>query len=215
MPEIKIAPSILSAKKEKLQEEVNEIENVADLIHVDIMDGKFVPPTTFRPEEIKAVNSKLPKDVHLMVEHPIKEGFIDDYADAGAAIITIHEECKDDIGEAFKLIRSKGIKVGISINPPSPLEKIKKYIDDVDMILIMSVNPGYAGQKFISDVLPKVEELRKLKPDLDIEIDGGITKDTIGQAAKAGANVFVAGSAVFGKEDRAAEIKKLREAIND
>lgn len=215
MPEIKIAPSILSAKKEKLQEEVNEIEPVADLIHVDIMDGKFVPPKTFKPEEIKAVSSKLPKDVHLMVKHPIKDGFIDDYADAGASIITIHEEAKDDIKEAFELIRSKGLKVGISINPPSPLEKIKQYIDDVDMVLIMSVNPGYAGQKFMPEVLPKVEELRKLKPDLDIEIDGGIKEETIGQAAKAGANVFVAGSAIFGKEDRVGTIKKLKELAND
>ncbi|MBW2983610.1 ribulose-phosphate 3-epimerase [Candidatus Woesearchaeota archaeon] len=215
MPKIKIAPSILSAKKEKLQEEVNEIEPVADLIHVDIMDGKFVPPKTFKAEEIKAVSSKLPKDVHLMVKHPIKDGFIEDYADAGAKIITIHEECKDDIKEAFELIRSKGIKVGISINPPTPLDKIKQYIDDVGMVLIMSVNPGYPGQKFIPDVLPKVEELRKLKPELDIEIDGGINEETIGKAAKAGANVFVAGSAIFGKEDRVGTIKKLREAAND
>lgn len=214
MPEIKIAPSILSAKKEKLQEEVNEIEDTADLIHVDIMDGKFVPPTTFKPEEIKAIESKLPKDIHLMVEHPIKDGFIDDYADAGASIITIHEECKDDIKEAFELIKSKGIKVGISINPPSPLEKVKQYIDDVDLVLIMSVNPGYPGQKFIGDVLPKIEELRKSKPDMDIEIDGGINEETIAQAAKAGANVFVAGSSVFGKEDHAGTIKKLRELAN-
>ena len=150
-----------------------------------------------------------------MVKHPIKDGFIDDYADAGASIITIHEEAKDDIKEAFELIRSKGLKVGISINPPSPLEKIKQYIDDVDMVLIMSVNPGYAGQKFMPEVLPKVEELRKLKPDLDIEIDGGIKEETIGQAAKAGANVFVAGSAIFGKEDRVGTIKKLKELAND
>lgn len=214
MPEIKIAPSILSAKKDKLQEEVNEIEEAADLIHVDIMDGKFVPPTTFRAEDIKKVKSKLPKDVHLMVEHPIKDGFIDDYADAGASIITIHEECKDDIKEAFGLIKSKGIKTGISINPPTPLEKIKQHLDDVDMILIMSVNPGYPGQKFIEDVLPKVEELRKLKPELDIEIDGGINYDTIKQAAKAGANVFVAGSFIFKQEDRTKVIKELREAAN-
>jgi len=214
MPKIKIAPSILSAKKERLQEEVNEIEPVADLIHVDIMDGKFVPPTTFKPEEIKAVKSKLPKDVHLMVDHPIKDGFIEGYADAGASIVTIHEECKDNIKEAFELIKSKGIKVGISINPPTPLEKIKQYLDDVDMVLIMSVNPGYPGQKFIEDVLPKVEELRKLKPELDIEIDGGINYETIRQAAKAGANVFVAGSFIFKQEDRIKVIKELREAAN-
>lgn len=215
MPELKIAPSILSAKKEKLQEEVNEIESAADLIHVDVMDGKFVPPTTFKPEDIKTIKSKLTKDVHLMVEHPIKDRFIEDYADAGAKNITIHEECKDDIKEAFELIKSKGIKVGISINPQTPLEKIKQYLDDVDMVLIMSVNPGYSGQKFMLDVLPKVEELRKLKPELDIEIDGGINYDTIKKAADAGANVFVAGSFIFSQEDRVAVINKLKESAND
>ena len=207
---LKIAPSILSAKKEKLQEEVNDIEPYADLVHVDIMDGKFVPPTTFEAAEIKAVKTKLPKDVHLMVEHPIKDGFIEDYADAGAAIITIHLECKDDIKEAFELIKSKGIKIGISINPPTPLNTIKKYLDVVDMVLIMSVNPGYAGQKFIPDVLNKVKKLRKLKPDLDIEIDGGIDDKTVKQAIEAGANVIVAGSYIFGKEDRQKAIERLK-----
>lgn len=207
---LKIAPSILSAKKEKLQEEVNDIEPYSDLVHVDIMDGKFVPPTTFEAAEIKAVKTKLPKDVHLMVEHPIKDGFIEDYADAGAAIITIHLECKDDIKEAFELIKSKGIKIGISINPPTPLNTIKKYLDVVDMVLIMSVNPGYAGQKFIPDVLNKVKKLRKLKPDLDIEIDGGIDDKTVKQAIEAGANVIVAGSYIFGKEDRQKAIERLK-----
>ncbi|MEA2037583.1 MAG: ribulose-phosphate 3-epimerase [Nanoarchaeota archaeon] len=209
---LKIAPSILSATKEKLQEEVDEITPYSDLLHVDIMDGKFVPPTTFKAEDIKNVKSKVPKDVHLMVEYPIKDGFIDDYADAGASIITIHEECKEDIREAFKLIRDKGIKTAISINPPTPLDKIKEYLDAVDMVLIMSVNPGYSGQKFIPDVLPKIKELRQLKPDLDIEIDGGITPETIKQAVDAGANVIVAGSSVFGKEDRIKAITDLREA---
>ncbi len=208
----KIAPSILSADKDKLQEEVNEIEPYSDLLHVDIMDGKFVPPTTFKPEDIKKISSKVPKDVHLMVEHPIKDNFIEDYADAGAEIITIHEECKDDIKEAFKLIKSKGIKTAISINPPTALDKIKPYLDDIDMVLIMSVNPGYAGQKFIPDVLPKIKELRALKPNLDIEIDGGITKETIKQAVKAGANVIVAGSSIFKKEDKIKAIEDLREA---
>lgn len=209
---LKIAPSILSADKDKLQEEVNEIEPYSDLLHVDIMDGKFVPPTTFKAEEIKKIKSKVPKDVHLMVQHPIKDNFIEDYADAGTDIITIHEECKDDIEEAFKLIKSKGIKTAISINPPTPLDKIKPYLDDVDMVLIMSVNPGYSGQKFIADVLPKIKELRALKPNLDIEIDGGVTKETIKQAVKAGANVIVAGSSIFKKEDKIKAIEELRTA---
>lgn len=209
---IKIAPSILSADKIKLQKEVNEIEPYSDLIHIDIMDGKFVPPTTFKPEEIKKIKTKLEKDVHLMVQYPIKDNFIKNFADAGASIITIHEECKDNIKEAFELIRRKGVKVGISINPSTSLDKIKPYLDDVDMVLIMSVNPGYPGQKFIPDVLPKIKELRKLKPNLDIEIDGGINKETIKKAAEAGANVFVAGSAIFKEEDRKKAIGELRKA---
>lgn len=210
---LKIAPSILSADKTKLQKEVDEIEPYSDLIHADIMDGKFVPPATFKAEEIKKIKTKLEKDIHLMVEYPIKDNFIEQFADAGVSIITIHEECKDDVKEAFKLIRSKGIKVGISINPPTKLDKIKPYLDDVDMVLIMSVNPGYAGQKFIPGVLDKVRKLRKLKPELDIEIDGGINKETIKQAVSAGANVIVAGSVVFGKEDRGKAIGDLRDAV--
>ena len=210
---IKIAPSILSADKKKLQEEVEDIEEFAELIHVDIMDGKFVPPTTFDSKEIGKINSKLPKDVHLMVEYPLTEGFIDDYIVAGAASITIHEEAKDDIDKCIEYIKGKGINVGISINPPSPLDNILSYLDKVDMVLIMSVNPGYAGQKFISSVLDKVRELRELKPNLDIEIDGGVNKDTIKQAVDAGANVIVAGSAIFDKENRKDAIKELINAF--
>lgn len=212
MTKIKIAPSILSADMNNLQKDIEEVGPYAEMFHIDVMDGKFVEPTTFKPEQIKAIKTKLPKDVHLMVKHPIKDGFIEDYADANASIITIHEECKDDIREAFNLIRSKGIKVGISINPPTPLDKIKQYLDDVDMVLIMSVNPGYSGQKFILDVLPKIKELRKLKPNLDIQIDGGLNKETIKLSVKAGANIIVAGSAIFGKEDRKKAIEELREA---
>ncbi|MDO8481099.1 MAG: ribulose-phosphate 3-epimerase [Nanoarchaeota archaeon] len=209
----KIAPSILSAKREILQKEVSEIEPYVELLHVDIMDGKFVPPTTFRPEEIKAVKTKLPKDVHLMVEHPLKDGFIDAYIDAGAASITIHAEAKDDIKTCLAYLKKKGIKRAISINPPTPLSKLSPYLDEVDMVLIMSVNPGWAGQSFISEVLEKVSALRKLKPNLDIEIDGGISKDTIKQAAEAGANVFVAGNAIFNKPDRKKAIEDLRNAL--
>ncbi len=213
MPKIKIAPSILSADRGKLNEEVKEIEDCAELVHVDIMDGEFVPPKTFKAEEIKDIKTKLPKDVHLMVEHPLKDGFIDSYIDAGASNITVHEEAKDDIDECLDYIKNKGLKAAISINPPTPLEKIFKYVDKVDMVLVMSVNPGYAGQKFIVDVLPKIEELRRLKPELDIEIDGGISKDNIKKAADAGANVFVAGSSIFGKENRKKAIDDLREAV--
>lgn len=208
---IKIAPSILSADRIRLNEEVKEIENCAELIHVDVMDGKFVPETTFKAEEIKKIKTKLPFDVHLMVENPLKDGFIDDYS--FASIITIHGECKEDINKLINKIKNKNIKVGISINPPTSLDKIKPYLDKVDMVLIMSVNPGYAGQKFIEDVLPKIKELRKLRPDLDIEIDGGINKGAIKKAVDAGANIIVAGSAVFGKEDRKKAIEELRQAL--
>ena len=208
---IKIAPSILSAEPTRLNEEVKEIEPYSDLIHVDIMDGKFVPPVSFAPSEIKAVKTKLPKDVHLMVQNPeIK--FIDDFADAGANIITIHAEGCKDINKAIEKIRKKGIKVGISINPPTSLGVIKPYLNKVDMVLIMSVNPGYPGQKFIPDVLPKIKELRKLKPNLDIEIDGGINKETVKQAVDAGANVIVAGSSIFGQKDRKKAVEELRAA---
>jgi len=212
MIKIKIAPSILSADKSKLQQEVDNIEPYADILHVDIMDGKFVPPTTFNHKTIKEIKTKLPKDVHLMVDHPIKDKYIENYADAGADIITIHEECKDNIDKAFKLIKSKGIKTSISIKPKTSLETIKPYLDKVDMVLIMSVEPGYAGQEFIQDVLPKAAELRKLNPNLDIEIDGGINYETINQAAKAGVNVFVAGSFIFKNKNRKEVIEKLKKA---
>ena len=143
----------------------------------------------------------------------IHSDFIDSYIDAGADIITIHEESGDDISKCIEHIKSKGIKAAISVNPPTELKKILKYLDKVDMVLIMSVNPGYAGQKFIPEVLEKIRELRRLKPNLDIQIDGGICKETIKQAADAGANIFVVGSAIFGEEDRKKAIDDLRQAM--
>ena len=214
MKKIKIAPSILSADKKNLQAEVNGIEPYADLIHIDIMDGKFVPPVTFMAKEIKKIKTKLVKDVHLMVVEPEKS-FIPDFIGAGAGIITIHAEACKDISKTIKMIKSKGIKVGLSINPPTPLEKLLPYINDIGMALIMSVNPGYAGQKFIPEVLEKIKKLRKLKPKLDIQIDGGINKETIKQAADAGANVFVAGSSIFSQKDRKKAIQELRDAISN
>ena len=183
-------------------------------MHIDVMDAKFVPPKTFSANDIKKIKTKLPLDVHLMVERPIKEGYIDDFADAGAAIITIHEECKDNIDEAIKAIKDKRLKAGISLKPETPLIKIKPYLGKVDMVLIMSVNPGYSGQKFIPEVLGKVKELRKLKPKLDIEIDGGINAETAPLAVKAGVNILVAASAIFGKKDRKKAIDDLRRAAD-
>ncbi len=207
---IKIAPSILSADRNNLQKEVELIEPHADLVHVDIMDGKFVPPTTFKPEEIKNIHTSLPKDVHLMVDHPLTEGYIDNYLDAGAQSITIHTECKDDILECIKYIKAKGCKAALTVKPDTSLDTILLYLEKLDMVLIMSVNPGYSGQKFIPEVLEKIKQLRKLKPELDIEIDGGINPQTIKEAVQAGANVIVAASAIFDKEDRIAAIRELR-----
>lgn len=210
---IMIAPSILSANRKKLQQEVKEVENYAEILHLDIMDGKFVPPITFTAEEIKPIKTKLPKEAHLMVEHPLTEGWIDRFKDAGASIITIHWESKDNTNETIQSIKKKKCKVGISLNPATPLYKIKPYLDKVDMVLVMSVNPGYAGQSFIMPVLTKIRHLRKLKPNLDIGIDGGIDKKTIRKAYRAGANIFIAGSAIFGKKDRKKAIADLKNAI--
>ncbi|MDP7180178.1 MAG: ribulose-phosphate 3-epimerase [Candidatus Woesearchaeota archaeon] len=212
MKPLQIAPSILSAEINSLQKEVEQIEEHVEMIHVDVMDGKFVPPTTFKPEQIKEITSKIFKDVHLMVEHPLKDRFIDDYIDAGANSITIHVEASDDVGACINHIKRKGVKVGLSLNPPTKIGKLAPYLKNVDMVLVMSVNPGYAGQDFIPEVLKKVRDLRAAEPNLDIQIDGGIKKETIHEAVKAGANIVVAGSAVFGQEDRVKAIKELRDA---
>ncbi len=209
----KIAPSILSADRKRLQQEVRLVEPYAEMLHVDIMDGKFVPPVTFKAKEIKDIHSALPKDVHLMVEYPLSEGYIDDYIDAGASSITIHEECKDDVAKCIEHIHSKGIRVALTVNPATPVERIFPFLDKIDMVLIMSVHPGYGGQKFIPAVLEKVRAILRLKPEMDIEIDGGIALDTIQMAKEAGANVFVAGNAIFNKGNPIKAIKELRDML--
>jgi ribulose-phosphate 3-epimerase len=206
---IKIAPSTLSANINHLEKDINEIETSADLLHIDIMDGKFVPPTVFSPQIVASIKTKLAKDVHLMVIEPEKS-HIDDYAKAGADIITIHFEACKDIEKTIAKIKKLGIKAGISINPPTPVEKILPFIDKIDMVLVMSVNPGYGGQKLIPEVLEKIRILRKIKTDLAIEVDGGINKETIKKVVSAGANIIVAGSAIFDKQDRKKAIEELR-----
>ncbi len=199
---IKISPSILSADFSILGDEIKSLEQAgADLIHIDVMDGHFVPNITMGPPIIKMVRkcTKLPFDVHLMVS-PV-EKYIKAFADAGSDIITIHPEATDNLKRAVGAIKSLGKKAGVSLNPKTPISALMDVINDIDLILIMSVNPGFAGQSFMSEVLPKVTELRKMINDkklkIDIEIDGGINFETAPLAVKAGANILVSGTTIF------------------
>jgi ribulose-phosphate 3-epimerase len=199
---IKISPSILSADFSKLGEEIVSLEKAgADYIHIDVMDGHFVPNITIGPEVIKRLRpvTKLTFDVHLMIA-PV-DPFIKDFAEAGADIITFHPEATEDISKTIKLIRSHGKKVGVSLKPLSPISLIEDYLNEVDLILIMSVNPGFGGQKFMPEVLDKMKSLREIveqkKLKVDIEIDGGINFDNSKKAKDFGANILVSGSTVF------------------
>lgn len=212
MPKIKIAPSILSADLSKVNEEIKEVEKYADLIHIDIMDGVFVPPTTIDSNFVKTIKTKVPLDVHLMVHEP-SDSYIKGFIDAGAYSITIHGEACKNPAKQISFIKKNKIKAGISIKPNTSQDNIRKYLDIVDMVLIMTVEPGWAGQKFIESAMPKVKELRKLKPNLDIQVDGGINPYTARLAFEAGANVFVAGSAIFRKKDRVAAIKEILNSL--
>ena len=199
---IKISPSILSADFSILGDEIKSLEQAgADLIHIDVMDGHFVPNITMGPPIIKMVRkcTRLPFDVHLMIS-PV-EKYIKAFADAGSDIITIHPEATDNLKRAVGTIKSLGKKAGVSLNPKTPISALMEVINDIDLILIMSVNPGFAGQSFMSEVLPKVTELRKMINDkklkIDIEIDGGINFETAPLAVKAGANILVSGTTIF------------------
>ncbi|MBI2558620.1 ribulose-phosphate 3-epimerase [Candidatus Woesearchaeota archaeon] len=212
MPRVKIAPSILSADMSKINTEMKEVEKYSDFIHVDIMDGIFVPPTTIDSNFVKAIKTKVPLDVHLMVHEP-SDSYIKGFVDAGAYSITIHEEACRNPEKQLRFIKKNKIKSCISIKPKTPLGKIREYLDIVDMALIMTVEPGWAGQKFIDSAMAKVKELRKLKPKLDIEVDGGINPYTARIAYEAGANVFVAGTSIFGKKDRIYAIKEILDRL--
>ena len=199
---IKISPSILSADFSILGDEIKSLEQAgAELIHVDVMDGHFVQNITMGPPIIKMIRkcTKLPFDVHLMIS-PV-EKYIKAFADAGSDIITIHPEATDNLKRAVGTIKSLGKKAGVSLNPKTPISALMDVINDIDLILIMSVNPGFAGQSFMGEVLPKVTELRKLINDkklkIDIEIDGGINFETAPLAVKAGANILVSGTTIF------------------
>ena len=214
----KIAPSILSADFSRLAEEVKAVEEAgADWIHIDVMDGHFVPNLTIGPLVVASLRkeTKLPFDVHLMIERP--DDFLEPFARAGADIITVHVEACVHLHRTLQTIKQLGKKAGVALNPATPLCFLEPILNDVDLVLIMSVNPGFGGQKFIPSALDRIRQVRKWIEawdlNIDLEVDGGINANTIAKVAAAGANVFVAGSAVFGQENYAQVIRTFREKI--
>ena len=216
MANVKIAPSILSADFSKMGEEVLSLQQSgADLIHCDVMDGVFVNNITFGIKMVEDLHkiTSLPLDCHLMIVHP--EKYVERFAKAGADIITVHyEACQDNLEDVLKLIKSTGVRCGAVINPDTPVSKIEKVIPLCDMVLVMSVVPGFGGQKFIPESLDKLREVKaivqKLGKDIDIQIDGGVNAENVALVKEAGANVIVAGNAIFKAQDRAEMIAKLK-----
>jgi ribulose-phosphate 3-epimerase len=214
----RIAPSLLSADFARLGEEVREvIAGGADLMHFDVMDNHYVPNLTVGPLVCEAIrpHCSVPIDVHLMVK-PV-DRIVPDFARAGASIISFHPEASEHVDRTLALIRDQGCKAGLVFNPATPLAWLDHVMDKLDLILIMSVNPGFGGQSFIAGALPKIREARRRIDesgrDIWLEVDGGVKADNIAAIAKAGADTFVAGSAVFGDRDRAAAIRRMREAL--
>ncbi|MCZ6513111.1 MAG: ribulose-phosphate 3-epimerase [Nitrospinae bacterium] len=214
---VKIAPSILAADFSRLGEEVKAVEEAgADWIHVDVMDGKFVPNITVGPLVVEALRkvTDLPLDVHLMIENA--DHYVEDFVAAGADIISVHAEACPHLHRTIQRIKDSGVKAGVVLNPATTLFALDEIIEQVDMVLLMSVNPGYGGQEFIGSVLSKIELLRNTLNEsgveLDVEVDGGVKPDNAATIKKAGANVLVAGSAIFGSDDYKKSIEELRNA---
>lgn len=213
---ILIAPSILSADFGRINEEIKTVEPYADMIHVDIMDGHFVPNLTFGAPVVAKMQCGKPMDIHLMIENP--QDYFEDFAAAvkkahgrnDDCYLTFHEETSHHLHRLVQQIKKLGMKAAIALNPATPLNSIEPILGDLDMVLLMTVNPGFGGQEFIESVMPKMEDLRRRAPKLNIQVDGGINEKTAKIAIKAGANILVAGSYVFGATDRKKAIESLR-----
>ena len=213
---IKIAPSILACDFSKLGEEIKLVESAgADYVHIDVMDGRFVPNITIGPPVVSAIKkiTNMPLDVHLMIVEPDK--FIKDFIDAGANLLCVHQEAVIHLERSIQYIKSLGAKAAVSLNPATDIDTLKYVLPELDMVLIMSVNPGFGGQKYIQFCTQKIKSLRKmadeLNPKLDIEVDGGITLDNLKEVVDAGANVIVAGSTIYKAKDPAGVIARMRE----
>jgi len=214
---IKIAPSVLSADFGALGEEIAKVEPEADLLHVDVMDGHFVPNLTIGPLVVEAIHrrTRLPLDVHLMIQNP--ERYVSAFARAGATYLTVHAEVCPHLHRTIQQIREAGVKPGVALNPSTSLHTVEEILDQVELILILSVNPGFGGQSFIPFVLKKIEEmarrLRRVEPRPELEVDGGIKIENCRVVAGAGATILVAGSAIFGASDPRSAIVKMREQV--